>query len=239
MSKDKILVIDRIKLDELVKPFQGFLACDDMLPKRLCMQGKLYFAEREPAEQNPAQKQLIPYCVFYLKADPTRIYVYRRTPKGGEPRLHGKRSIGVGGHIDEGNGTTWTSYKRSLWREIVEEVALQPAAETTATGPMDGQEIPVPVIGLLNDDSTPAGTPEGKIPVGQVHLGIVHAIGASDKLQRRCADLADDGFYTVAELLKDRDSFETWSQLVLDYLSTAGMDVATLANAPVPAAAGH
>src|SRR5262245_66513838 len=60
-----------------------------------------FFVERERAERTPAWKQLIPYCV--VAAD-ERVLLMRRRAKGGEARLYGKLSIGVGGHINPIDG---------------------------------------------------------------------------------------------------------------------------------------
>lgn len=55
--------------------------------------------------------------------------------------------------------------------------------------------------------------------MGSVHLGIVHIIDLeSPEVASREADLLDCGFATLAELLVDRDRFETWSQITLDAL---------------------
>src|SRR5687768_11211932 len=58
---------------------------------------KLHYMDRKEAEVNPAFKQIIPYCV--LSCD-DKIFVYQRTKKGGDSRLHDLYSIGVGGHIN-------------------------------------------------------------------------------------------------------------------------------------------
>ena len=84
-----------------------------------------------------------------------------------------------------------------MLREIEEEIFLETTYEEHC-------------LGLINDDST---------PVGQVHLGIVHVFDlAEPKARRREADLTQDGFAPVAELLERKVEFETWSQFVLEYL---------------------
>jgi predicted NUDIX family phosphoesterase len=53
--------------------------------------------------------------------------------------------------------------------------------------------------------------------VGQVHLGIVHVLDVdSPQVRSRETALVAEGFAAVAELRRDRDTFETWSQFLLD-----------------------
>ena len=86
-----------------------------------------------------------------------------------------------------------------MLREVAEEIYLETTYRESC-------------LGLINDDST---------PVGQVHLGIVHVFDlAEPRARRREADLTHDGFAPIAELLARKDEFETWSQFVLQQLSS-------------------
>lgn len=58
------------------------------------------FLERDAAERDEGYRQIIPYVV--LRA-PAGIFSYARTSRGREARLHGLRSIGVGGHVNPGD----------------------------------------------------------------------------------------------------------------------------------------
>ncbi len=50
---------------------------------------------------NPAIQQLIPYVVFRsMVQDNEHLLTYVRGTSGGESRLHGKLSVGAGGHMD-------------------------------------------------------------------------------------------------------------------------------------------
>jgi hypothetical protein len=55
---------------------------------------------RSAAECDPSFKQLIPYVVV-KRSDTGTIACYRR--RGSEDRLHGLWSVGIGGHVDEGD----------------------------------------------------------------------------------------------------------------------------------------
>ena len=55
------------------------------------------FRPRPEMEVDPTYKQVIPY-VLVTRGD--EVFVMRRLKKGGETRLHGQLSLGVGGHIN-------------------------------------------------------------------------------------------------------------------------------------------
>jgi predicted NUDIX family phosphoesterase len=85
-----------------------------------------------------------------------------------------------------------------MLREVSEEIALSTSYRER-------------MLGFINDDSQ---------PVGQVHLGIVHVFELdAPNVARREVDVMDAGFAPIAQLLRERDTFETWSQFVLAELS--------------------
>ena len=55
------------------------------------------FLPRPEAEQDPGYRQIIPY-VLLCRGE--KVFATRRLNKGGEARLHGKVSVGIGGHIN-------------------------------------------------------------------------------------------------------------------------------------------
>jgi predicted NUDIX family phosphoesterase len=147
------------------------------------------YLDRPLAEESPAWKQLIPYVVVQ---DGALTFLMERTSAGGDPRLHRKASIGVGGHlnpVDAGEDPLQGALRRE-WAEELEA----------------GWEPQFQLLGLLNDDSN---------PVGSVHLGVVFRVDAAgrpvrvretDKLSGRMAD--------ASEVAAAWDRLETWSQLV-------------------------
>jgi len=162
-----------------------------------------FFVERRHAELDSSLKQVIPYCVFARGAD---VFVMRRLSGGGEARLHGKRSVGVGGHINPVDGAAYEGagdrdvLAEGLRREVDEELHVD--------GPWD-----VRTVGLLNDDST---------DVGSVHVGIVAVATTEADVRVRETHALEGGFLPVDALRRlladERDTFETWSALVLDRL---------------------
>lgn len=153
------------------------------------------YRPRNEVEEDPNFKQLIPYCVFRCGEE---VFHYRRGKLQGEGRLHSKRSIGIGGHIssedDTGSGPV---YREGMQREILEEVFLETAFRESC-------------VGLINDDET---------EVGRVHLGIVHVFDLdAPKVRPREESILEAGFTQPSELIRELDSFETWSQICLKHL---------------------
>ena len=151
------------------------------------------FLQRPLAEEDPALKQLIPYVVV---RDGALVYLMERTAAGGDPRLHGKASIGVGGHlnpVDEGEDPLADGLRREWSEELVAD-----------------WEPEFRLVGLLNDDSN---------PVGSVHLGVVFEVQADGRpVEVRERDKLTGRFATVAEVRATSERMETWSRLVADHL---------------------
>lgn len=158
-----------------------------------------FFMDRPKAEKDPNFKQFIPYCVLKQNG---KYFVYKRTKKGGENRLHDLYSLGVGGHIcslDNTQTTLSDTYWSGLYRELQEEVGLS----------LDSYSHQI--IGAIYDDSN---------EVGQVHLGIVHIINVKEGIQLSCTDLAltNGEFDTLENIKKHIGYFENWSQIVIKHL---------------------
>jgi len=149
---------------------------------------------RSKAEDDPTYKQLIPYVVLTHKG---RILYYVRGGKGGEQRLRAKGSIGIGGHINDGDAGLSAmdrfAYHRAVEREINEELRL-------GSGYADR------MVAVLNDDS---------VEVGRVHLGVVHVFELeNDQVETGESAICDLELLTPEELEKRKESLESWSQIV-------------------------
>jgi predicted NUDIX family phosphoesterase len=155
-----------------------------------------FFVERRHAETDASMKQIIPYCVVARGGD---VFLTRRTNKGGDARLFGKRSIGVGGHVNPVDGADVLGL--ALRREIEEELEI------------DGPRT-VRAVGFLNDDST---------DVGSVHFGLVNVVRVEGDVRVRETDNLVGGFVAGEELRRlcaaERATFETWSALLIDRLA--------------------
>ena len=195
MKEENILVVRR-SLFEQLGAFQGL--CFDVeryLPAFLARENN-FFTPRGPAETNPELKQIIPY-VLLVHGD--SVFHYVRGKKAGEQRLVAKGSVGIGGHMNDGDEGLFAldrdAYNVAVQRETAEEVFI----ETKYTNH---------VVALLNDDSN---------EVGKVHLGVVHIFRLeSDAARKREAVITESGFQKIADLRALRDALETWSQLCID-----------------------
>ena len=194
-SEELVLVIPTAVLRE-AGLFQGLTRDVAHYLPRLLEPRHFSFLPRGRAEEDPEFKQLIPYVV--LKHGDS-VFHYRRGQGAGEKRLRALRSVGIGGHINPiDHASSEHPYRDGMLREVAEEIELSTAYGET-------------LVGFINDDS---------LPVGQVHLGIVHVFELdAPKVARREVDVMDTGFAPLAQLLRERDTFETWSQFVLAELA--------------------
>ena len=198
-QEEKVLVVERKVLEE-AGMFQGLAFDVERYLPCLLAPGVPRFMVRSEAETNPDFKQLIPYVILSCDG---RILSYVRGKRAGEARLVGRRSIGIGGHINPTDemplldSDFHDAYLTAVQREVAEEVAIESSHRDR-------------IVALINDDST---------DVGKVHLGIVHHwILDRPLVNRREQMITQMAFMTPAELHNVRDSLETWSQLCLDGL---------------------
>jgi predicted NUDIX family phosphoesterase len=150
-----------------------------------------FFMRRGEAEVDPGHKQVIPYLVL---RDGARWFLMRRTRAGGDARLHDRWSIGVGGHLNPGDGDVAGGLAREWAEELVAD--FEPAYTP---------------VGLLNDDTT---------AVGSVHVGLVFVADAGGRrVAIRETDKLEGAFATTDEVAAVREGLETWSRLVFDALT--------------------
>ena len=201
VAEEHVLVVPTEEFHRLGH-FQGFSPDVDRYLGPILAHDGLGYRPRGAMEENPSFKQLIPYVLFrYVDGDGTEmLFQYTRGGGQGEARLHAKRSVGVGGHIsslDAAAGDHGDVYREGMRRELDEEVFID--CECTER-----------CVGMINDDQT---------EVGRVHLGVVHLMDVtSPDVRPREEDIVDAGFRPVDDILRDREHFETWSQIVLDAL---------------------
>jgi len=197
VADENVLVFPR-SLFERLGVFQGFSAdVDHYLPTILDKKNNS-FQPRAKAETDPNFKQIIPYVVV---TDGKSILHYVRGKKAGEQRLVAKGSIGIGGHINDGDHSLFAvglqAFREAVKREVCEELAIQ-------------DEFDAKPVGLINDDST---------EVGRVHFGIVHMLfRAPEKVRKNEQVITQVEFIPVEKLKARREQMESWSQLCLDNL---------------------
>lgn len=196
---ERVLVLPRAAIPRGTE-FRGVRRVDESVLRELravvAEHGR--YLERPRAEEDPAYKQLIPYVVV---RDRERVFLMQRTDAGGDARLHGKASIGVGGHlnpVDQGEDALMAGLRREWAEEL--EAEWEPEFR---------------LVGLLNDDTN---------PVGSVHLGVVFEVQAEGRpIDVREHDKLIGGFAGTDELRAAWDRLETWSRLVAEALGLSSV----------------
>jgi predicted NUDIX family phosphoesterase len=151
------------------------------------------YEPRPAMERDRNFKQVIPYLVL---RDGERYFLMRRTRAGADERLHDRWSIGVGGHLNPGDGGLAGGLRRE-WEEEL-EADFVPAFRA---------------VGLLNDDTT---------DVGSVHLGVVYVADAGGRpVAIRETHKLTGSFVDPAEVAAVAADLESWSGLVFEYLAGA------------------
>jgi predicted NUDIX family phosphoesterase len=212
-----VYVVKRSDLFELSTPHGFTSGADGRLARwTATIRARGFFLERRQAERDSSFKQIIPYTLVTHRGE---VLLMRRLPRGGEARLHGKLSVGVGGHINpvdlqaggaEGGpkGGTRSGSSAGLdvldmgcRRELEEEIHIR--------GPYT-----LEAVGAINDDSS---------DVGSVHFGLVNVARCeTPEVAIRETDMLEGSFVSMAALAEqarvERERFETWSALIIDRL---------------------
>lgn len=190
-SEEQVLVVPRASLMD--DPGWLGVQAEDTSTFEAIVARDGFFHPRPAAEQDRSLKQVIPYLVL---RDGDRYFLMRRTKAGGDARLHDRFSIGIGGHLNPGDGDLAGGLRRE-WREEI-EADFEPEFR---------------LIGLLNDDST---------EVGSVHVGAVYIAEAAGRpVAIRETDKLSGTFAGPAEVAEVVDRMETWSALVFEHLERA------------------
>ncbi len=209
---EQILVVERSGFFSGQWP-EGFTPIPDPRPLLTRFDAVGFFVPRPEAEDNPAWKQPIPYC---LVTQGEQLLTVRRTRGQSERRLHGLWSIGLGGHVQAEDRGSGPLFENSLRRELEEELAI-PGLD----------RLQPRFLGLLNDDSN---------PVGRVHVGLVYRLEVPSprapdsapqqkSVRIRETSKMTGGFRSLVgsqNLWQDRSRFETWSRILLEALVLPG-----------------
>ena len=203
-TEERVLCFERKLLEEL-GVFQGLsLDIEKYLPI-VTSSANIHYRNRSEAEQDKNYKQLIPYVLILCN---DKILRYRRGKGGGETRLHGLYSVGIGGHIseeDHGLFSNAQGYQDGMRRELMEEVAID--------------DVDAAAVALINDDST---------EVGYVHFGVVHILHVVDEsIIGRRSGIVSPEFIPIADAVRDASGYETWSRFCLENLELLLSKVAT------------
>lgn len=157
-----------------------------------------FFIERAKAEMDQSVRQIIPYVVV---KNANLVFLLRRLPRQTERRLHGKLSVGVGGHVNPFEEDSDDIILGGLYREVNEELSLP------------FEDASLSFLGIINDDID---------DVSRYHLGLVFVIEIEDtskvhivekeKMIGEWVDIKDISHHL------QKDEMESWSQIILRYL---------------------
>ena len=195
---ENVLVVPTASLGDIVETNGLITGRERQVLDLIAAEG--FFLERPVAEESPEYRQIIPY-VAVVRGD--EVFATRRLNKGGESRLHGLISLGVGGHINEIDDKNGDWLMNCLRREIEEEVALEDFGTLTLRG-------------LINDSGN---------AVGSVHLGFFFTLTTTGNVSVRETEKLEGGFEPIASLPEQTERMETWSQIIVPELTalwTAG-----------------
>lgn len=159
-------------------------------------------------EGDSSLKQLIPYVVVKRNKD---YFAYVRLAGGGESRLNGKLSIGVGGHMNEirvsdpivlgrTHGVSFTStLKENMERELEEELEVS----------FNFKDCQYDYIGIIND---------GEDEVGAEHIGIlvVVQIPPNGEVDVRETESLEGRWMSKTELESYDGPIEPWTKYALE-----------------------
>ncbi len=181
----RIMVVPRQKLfkKHYFEGFSDFDYYDTILEE-------FHYMDRDKAEYDPNFKQPIAYCVVVKDG---KVYVYQRTKKGNEERLHSKWTIGLGGHIDECDLESDDVVMESLRRELDEEV--------------DIGEYETEIVGYINLE----------YGVHQVHFGILFVAFTESEVKAKNREISNARFVTTEQLKEIfKQDVEGWSEVALN-----------------------
>ncbi|MDQ7850853.1 MAG: hypothetical protein RB148_11310 [Armatimonadota bacterium] len=186
-----ILVVPRTRLLP-AGGLDGFLVGGvDTYMERIHRHGE--FRWRRDVEGDPSLKQIIPYLIIRHR---DRIFLFQRSARGGERRLRGLYSIGVGGHIASTDAAGAPDLLGAgLARELHEELVIAGGWRARP-------------VGVLNEEDT---------AVSRVHFGVVYVVETDDAAVRvREEDRLHGRLATAAEVVAARPRLESWSRRILD-----------------------
>lgn len=186
MKNENILYINRADLEKWFDLSSEIFSVDIDTLNRLPFD----FVLRASAEMDSSKKQLIPY-VLVQNAE-NKILSYRRC--GSEKRLSQKVSVGIGGHVNDGDlkMNLYETLVCGVCREIKEEIGID----------VDSPQLKL--LGLINEERT---------DVGHVHTGVVFTLAVNDEMDFD-SEIGSPEWIVPGTL--DSEKAELWSSLALN-----------------------
>jgi len=154
------------------------------------------YLERSIVETNYAYRQLIPYTVLFNRKD-AKILAYKRQKASSENRLHDQLTIGIGGHVEEGDGHGWAAVDNARRREMMEEIGVTPVF----------LQYRINILLSTTD-------------VDRVHLGVAMFCTKWEGELKPSNEIPEWRWYTIEEL--DKMPLESWSRYILNTMLGRG-----------------
>lgn len=200
---EQIIVVNRETIFSHEKNhFNGFISIEDQKALEIYETLSKYEVKRRgDMEEDPSYKQLISYCILENEND--EILVYERLTGGGEQRLHGLSSIGIGGHMNQLEDTQIEGVLLdNAARELEEEVGVK-----------DVNPQSLNLIGFINDDDN---------EVGRVHIGLVFKLKVKQsEVFVNETDILKIDWKPENSLMKDAE-YESWSRIIIESIFNVG-----------------
>jgi len=206
----KMEVITAFQTQDLLHPVnflkQGFHADPDLCRqaiRTMRTQIKPVNFQRFRLEENAAYQQPIPYLLVYMGDG--KFLSYARGKEGGDDRMHGKHSVGFGGHVNlDQDGADVLKGAR---RELTEELKFGGLRVTDKV--FQERVSPLGILKNWLDD------------IGSVHVGLIMLFDASGlKVTSREKDLVLNEPADWCQLDEMGEHFAGWSDILIDYYYT-------------------
>lgn len=200
---EQIIVVNRETIFNHEKNhFNGFISIEDQKALEIYETLSKYEVKRRgDMEEDPSYKQLISYCILENEND--ELLVYERLTGGGEARLHGLSSIGIGGHMNQLDDTQIEGVLLdNAARELEEEVGVK-----------DVNPLNLNLVGFINDDDN---------EVGRVHIGLVFKlkVKASEVYVNETDTLKIE--WKPENTLMQGAEYESWSRIIIESIYNVG-----------------
>lgn len=232
MSDERVLCVSSDALCGLVNSLSSLNDLTDKsyipaqilsLPSILGLLNQNMFFPRSECENDVSLRQL---CTYSVLNNYGNIVSYQRTKLSGEGRLKGKRSIGVGGHINDSDflyssnnilNTTEIKVFGAAIREIEEEIKIISNYNMPSLSGSPSK-FNLRYVGLiLIQDSSKLDS--SAVPVDLVHAGLVfeahfrcHSIAAKENSMSDIRTFAD---FNVRDEIRNDCEYERWSQILI------------------------
>jgi len=186
MKNENVLVVAKDELEQYFNLRQEYWSISGQDLNMLAAS----FKSRQEAETDFSAKQLIPYAV--ISNQEGRILTYNR--HGSEQRLKGIFSVGIGGHVNDGDKSSsiYKTLTTGLRREINEEMGLRV------------NNADISLAGMINEDRS---------EVGHCHIGVVFKVELHGVSPSFSTEIENPQWLSIQEI--DLEKFELWSALAL------------------------